>query len=118
MNNIFVIILIVILIVFYFNINYTEKFSKTKNSNDVKIIVFTSNSCGHCTNYINDKESLIKKLANNNDYTYERHDANSSPDYPSDKQYVPLCVVIKDNKKKVLETNITPDNIENLISTF
>ena len=115
--EIFIIVLIVILVVIYVYQNtYFENF---KNSEPIKIMVFTSHTCPHCVTYKKQTEHHIIEWAKKNNYLYENHDGSSDMANKHNVQYVPYCVIYKGSKHKpCIGNSITIDNIEKTINSM
>ena len=119
-KTIIFILIVIILIACY--INTTETFShtsseesfETSSDKSVDILLFLSTTCPHCVTFKqNDLPDLQKKFANTN-YNLKVIMGNEDPEGLFDKyqiQFIPSCVVVKDEKFRQLKGKITYDNI-------
>ena len=118
MKNIIIIILVIVFIsCFYFR--QEEKFTSSDTSVGHKVMIFLSKSCPHCVTFKNNElDNLTKKIATtphtidvvvageNNRDIFNKYDI----------QYVPACLVLKDNNHKIVNGQITYDNIMKTIN--
>ncbi len=117
-KDIIIIILVIVLISFYY-FRQQEKFNTSNNSVGHKVMIFLSKSCPHCVTFKdNELDNLIKKIAmtpHNIDVLVSSEN-NRDIFNKYDIQYVPACLVLKDNKHKMVNGQITYDNIMKTIN--
>jgi thiol-disulfide isomerase/thioredoxin len=111
------IILIILIIILGFTFwKKIEKFGN--NQDDVKILVFVSDTCPHCVSYKAKKNEQVKHDVEENGYKYDL--INSSPETRDlfnkyDVQFIPTCVVVKNDKHVRLQGDINIDNIKDTL---
>jgi len=114
----FVLVLILILIVIYIlDRVYLEPF---ESNEPMELLVFVSNSCGHCVNYNNNFHDGVMALAKSQGVSVKRIFADKDPDNLFKKfniMYVPSAILMKGNKiYKNLGNNVNPQSIKEAIS--
>jgi len=127
MNNQVIIIIAVILLVASYYIGFSEKFSgsvensKNSNSKFAQVLVFLSKSCPHCVTF---KDESLPSLSSEMKQTPHGLNVVVS-DEDKDKlfskysiNYVPACVIIKDDKAVTLNGQIKYDNIIKTINSM
>ena len=120
MNCNFILWLIIILLILtYIMLNAKEGFST--NNSSITVLIFVSKSCGHCITYNNTTHATITDYASENNINLKRIFSDDDPDNLFDKyniQYVPACIIIKENKTKTLNGQITHANIESAVQSM
>ncbi len=115
-----IILLIVLALIYYF------KFSREcfESDHHVSILVFVSDSCPHCQtykseqhgnvlNFFSDKKNLDVKLVESG-----KNQESSELFKKFDVKFVPACVIVKGDTSSKLEKMITPENIQEKISSM
>ena len=117
-KDIIIIILVIVLISFYY-FRQQEKFTSSNDSPGQKVMIFLSKSCPHCVTFKdNELDNLTKKIGmtpHTLDVIVASED-NRDIFNKYDIQYVPACLVVKDNKSKIVNGQITYDNIMKTIN--
>lgn len=114
----FVIILVFVLIVFYVcHIKYSESFKvESENDSNKMILIFLSNSCHHCKNYIKHEHDKVVELCKKKNMELKLIYPDQDPDNLFEKfniEYVPKCYIMKDDKIfKSVNTSINALSIE------
>jgi len=110
----FVLIFLLVILWYLYN-RKTEKFA---SENNTKILVFISDTCPHCVSYKANKHEKVKADVTENGWGYEL--INSSPetrDYfeKYNVQFIPACIVVKDDKFKQVRGDININNIRDTV---
>ena len=118
MKNIIIIILVIVFIsCFYFKKN--ENFISSDDSEVHKVMIFLSKSCPHCVTFKNNELDNLTNKIGKTPHSLEvvvAGENNRDIFNKYDIQYVPACLVLKDNKHKIVNGQITYDNIMKTIN--
>jgi len=113
----FVLILILVLIIiFIFNRNFNESF---ENSEPMTLLIFVSDSCGHCVDYIKNYHDGIVSLAKSKNINVKKYVSNIDPEMfkKFNINFVPTAILMKGDKiYKNLGSNVNPESIKAAIS--
>ena len=113
-------ILIVILVLLFVSYFMSKK-EHFESDDEVDILIFISKTCPHCVTYRNKVHTdLLNKFEDtNNKLKLIVSDEDENGDFDKYQiQYVPACVIIKNNKSDKLSGQITYDNIMNKINSM
>jgi len=112
-----IIIAIIVLLLVYsvYKMFIKETF---ENLDSTKVLVFVSKSCPHCVTFNNNVYPTLQQKLSNSNVELVRIFSHEDKEKLFDKynvQYVPACYVIKNDKEKQLNGQITYDNIMSLM---
>ena len=130
MLGIYVMVLVTILVIIYFGQKYFfEQFGNTPNKitgSELELLVFVSNSCPHCVDYVKNNHDIISKMANNsgNKFKVKKIISDGSTESTQlfnkyDVKYVPTGIIVSGDKiVKSLGSVVTPETVSSALNSI
>jgi hypothetical protein len=114
-TNLLFLLLIVLFSLYYFNYYRIDTFENS--TDDMELLVFLTEKCPHCTNYVNNVHAKLEnELKKDNIKIKKVYDDNLFDKY--NVSYVPKGLLIKNNIVKDIDNGLTIENVKKAISSF